>query len=213
MNPSERIKRLRSALDRAKKLKKSDRFTSAPMAELLGVRWPALRAWCDEIEGFDQSGAFVRGGNGIEWEFDPRKTISFLIAHFEGLIERQAKESRRITKAVGVTLADDEAAPSLAETKDLVNLTLAVTAAQEKQGFYTPAHEVAAFIEGYNETVVSGILGTRTKVDPNGNLPVAVRKALDEHLRSLASAVHAQALKFIEVQCAGAEPRGVGRAG
>ncbi|WP_310530707.1 hypothetical protein [Novosphingobium sp.] len=207
------LRRLATAKPRIAKLKRGELLSSMPMAEMLGVRWPALRDWCGDIEGFEASGAFERGGNGVEWKFDPRKVHAFLTNHFAKRVKQQAVKSAKLTKAVGVTMSPDEAAPSLAETKDLVNLTLAVTAAQEKQGYFIPAHQVSDFIAGYNEAVVSGILGTRTKVDPNGNLPVAVRKALDEHLRSLATAVHALAQKFIGDCGARSEQGGTGRAG
>jgi len=204
-----RIKALEAAKSRAAKLKRGERLSAMPMAELLKVRWPTLRDWCDDLPGFAQSGCFIAGGNGIEWEFRAARTVDWLLSHFRGVVEKQAAESRRLSKAIGVTLPQSET-PSLAETKDLVNLTVTIVAAAEKQNFYTPAEEVAAFIEGYNEAVVSSILGVRTKIDPNGNLPIHVRKAVDEHLRSVAASVHARAQTFVEGKRAGIQQ---GRAG
>lgn len=211
-NPEQRIERLTAAKARVGALKRGTKLTSGPMAELLDVRWPALRDWCSDISGFEASGAFVRGGNGIEWQFDAKKTVDFLLKHFRGVIERQAKESRRITKAIGVNMAESEAAPSLAETKDLVNLTLTVVAAQERMHNYTPVDEVSDFIAGYNDAVIDGIMGVKTKVDPNGHLPAAVRKRVEEHLRSVAAAVHAKAQTYIEAANARFEQGGTGRA-
>lgn len=207
-----RIETLEAAKARAAKLKRGAKLSSLPMAKLIRVRWPTLREWCNDqhLAELEASGAVIRGGNGIEWEFDPRQTLKILLDHFRGRVEGQARKSRAIAKAVGINLSPEETAPSFAETKDLVNLTLAVTAAQEKQGFFTRAETVADFIEGYNQTVVDGILGVRTKVDPNGNLPPQVRKAVDDHLRSLAAKVHARAEKYIGDQRAGLQQAGAG---
>jgi len=195
---SSRLTKLESAKARAAKLKRGTLLSSRPMAELLGVSWPVLRTWCDEIEPLERSGAVIRGGNGIEWQFEPRETVKHLIAHFKTRMAGQAKKSRAITKAIGVTLSADEEAPSLSETKSLVELTMTVTAAKEKQGGYAPAADVRDFIIGYNQAILDGILGVRTKVDPSGALSPAMRKAVDDELRALAVNVNGIAAKFIE---------------
>lgn len=203
-----RLRQLEAAKARAEALSRGAKISFEPMREILGLRSAkALRDWCNEIDGFEDSGCFVRGGNGIEWEFDPRKTVAFLVKHFTKQIEAQAKKSRKLAEAVGVKLPAQET-PSLQETKQLVELTLTVTAAQEKQHRYMVADEVADFIAGYNEELVNGILGVKTKVDPNGNLPPAIRKAVDEELRRLATNLHARAAIYIEAQRAGTEQRG-----
>lgn len=179
-------------------------LTSKPMAEVLGVTWNVLRDWCNEIDGFEKAGAFQRGGLGIEWTFWPRKTVAFLIQHFRNLLAGQEKKSRAVADTVGVSLPDQEAAPSLAELKDQVNLTITLVGAAERQKEYMLASDVAAFIAGYNQRVLDGIMGVRTSVDPNGNLPASVRASVDAHLRSVATAVHAGAMKFIEECSTGA---------
>lgn len=209
-NLSVRLKKLESAQSRIKGLKRGTLLTSMPTAELLGVRWPTLRDWCNEITGFEDSGAFVRGGNGIEWEFDPHKTLAFLLKHFRGNIAAQAKKSRAQTKAIGAEMPDSEVAPTLAETKDLVNLTLTLEAAKERQNHFTPTRDTAAFLSGYNQHVVDGIMGVRTKVDPNGKLPPNIRKAIDGYLRGVASDVHAKAQAYIGDLSAGSKQAGVG---
>lgn len=203
-----RIRQLEAAKGRAAKLKRGERLSAKPMAELLGVTWIALRDWCNEIDGFEASGAFVRGGNGIEWDFEPRKTVAFLLKHFSDRVQAQARRSRAITKAVGVTMPDEEAAPSLSDTKDLVNLTVTVVAAAEKQGAYTLTEDMVSFLAGYNQRVLDGIMGVRTLVDPNGNLPAHVRAAVDKYLRQVATEVHAEAARFIEERSAGLQQAG-----
>lgn len=193
-----RLKKLEAAQVRAEAMPSKTRLDARPMAELLGTTWVSVRDWCDEIPKLESSGAVVRGGNGIKWQFEPKRTIKILIAHFRSTLASQAKKSRQITSAVGVTLTDDGEAPSLSETKDLVNMTVTVVSAAEKQHRYTLSSDVLAFLEGYNQRVLDGILGVRTKVDPNGNLPPHVRASIDNYLRQVATAVHGEAARFIE---------------
>lgn len=204
-----RLARLQEAKVRAEELKRNAKLSSKPMADLLRVRWPSLRDWCDEVPALEAKGAVIRGGNGVEWEFIARKTIDILIAHFQALIEGQAKKSQQISRAIGVNLPETEI-PTLAETKDLVNLTLTVVAASEKQGRYTLTDEMTDFVQGYNQSVVDGIMGVRTQVDPNGNLPPHVRSAVDKYLRSVATQVHAKAAAFIEEYRADPRQAGTG---
>jgi len=211
-NLTARIRRLEAAKVRADKLPAREVLTFGPMMQLLGVSRPVLVGWADEVEGFEASGAFKRGGNGIEWEFRPRRTVDFLLRHFRKAADGQARKSRELTKSIGVSLAEDDGDVSLAEVKDRVNLTLTVTAAGEKQGHYTLAEDVRSFVTGYNQSVVDGIMGVRTKVDPNGNLPPLLRKQIDEYLRSVATAAHAKAAQFVKDFRAGTEQAGVGRA-
>lgn len=210
MDLSTRIGRLEAAEVRAKALPRSTILGARPMAEMLSVHWNQLREWCDEIPALEKVEAFKRGGAALAWEFNPRKTVAALLKHFRGQSERQAKKSRDISKAIGVRLPEGEAAPSLSETKDLVNLTLTVVAATEKQHRYVLAEAVVSFVEGYNDMVVNGILGVRTKVDPNGNLAPAIRADVDNYLRLVATEVHAEAQQFIEEHRAGFEQGGIG---
>lgn len=205
-----RLQKLEAAQARAASVKRGTRLSAKPMAELLGVTWTSLKDWCDEIAKLEASGAVQRGGNGVEWAFEPKRTVKILIDHFKGVQDKQAKKSREIAASVGVTLPSGEA-PSMQETKDLVNLTLSVTKAAEDQGKYVLADEMVRFITGYNQEVVDAILGIRTLVDPNGNLPAHVRAAMDDHLRRVATAVHGRAARFIgEYSGAGLRQGGTG---
>lgn len=195
-----KLDRLRTARPKAESLKRGAVLDAKPMAELIGINWPTLRDWINDAPALEAKGAVKRGGNGVPWEFKPLRTIDLLAAHFTARTERQAKKNRSIRAAVGVSLPEDEDAATFAETKQMVDMTLSVVAAREKQREYTPKGEMIAFIEGYNQTVTAAILGVRTQTDPNGNLPPHVRAAVDDYLRSVATQVHAAAAKFIEEQ-------------
>jgi hypothetical protein len=191
-----RLQKLDAAKARADNVPRGTRLSAKPMAEMLGVTWISLKDWCNEIAKLESSGAVVRGGNGVEWSFEPKRTVKILIEHFKGVQTRQAAKSREVAASVGVTLPEGEA-PSLSETKDMVNLTLSVTKAAGEQGQYVLAEDMMRFLIGYNQRVLDGILGVRTQVDPNGSLPAHVRSSIDGYLRQLATTVHGEAARFI----------------
>ncbi|MBB4859644.1 hypothetical protein HNO88_002973 [Novosphingobium chloroacetimidivorans] len=180
------------------------------MAELIGTQWSTLRDWIDAAPELEGKGALIRGGNGVLWQIKPLRTIDMLIKRFEKSVEQQAARNRKVRQATGINLPDAEDAASFAETKQMVDMTLAIVAAREKQGEFAPRREVLTFLEGYNASVTAAILGVRTRADPNGNLPPHVRAQVDDYLRSVATQVHAQAAKYIEEQRARLQQERVG---
>lgn len=210
---SNRLKKLKAARQRIWSLQRGMVMTAIPMAQALGVSWPVLRAWCDELDGFEASGAFERGANGSKYEFCPVRTLWFLTDHFEAEAARRSEKNRDLQESAGVSLPEDEEASSFEETRGLVNLTLAVVAAAREQGHYTPTAQMIDFIEGYNQRLVNAILGIRTVADPNGALPAKIRTEIDGYLRDVASDVHEEAVKFIEEQRADLQPSGTARTG
>lgn len=193
-----RLKKLEAAQVRAEAMPSKTRLDARPMAELLGTTWVSVRDWCDEIPKLESSGAVVRGGNGIKWQFEPKRTIKILIAHFRASLASQAKKSRQITSAVGVTLSDGDEAGSMSEIKDQVAMTISLVGMAEKQGVYVHAQKARDFIAGYNQALVDDILGVKTQVDPNGNLAPHIRAEIDKYLRSVATRAHGRAKRFIE---------------
>ena len=204
-----RLRSLEKAKERAATLKRGETMTAQPMSKLIGVSWPVLRGWCDEIEGFEESGAFERGANGIEYTFRPRRVIAYLVKHFTRITQADDKKRSELTRAAGLKVSDQDEPPGLQETKDLVNLTITVVQASEKQKLYVLAEDMADFITGYNEAVLNGILGIRTKIDPNGNFPPKLRQQVDEYVRSVAAAAHASAEKFVRTKRAGIQQTGI----
>jgi hypothetical protein len=207
---SDRIKldRLRAARPKAVALKRGTKYDAKPMADLLAVNWPTLRDWIDAAPELEANAAVKRGGNGVPWEFKPLRTIDLLIKRFEASVDQQAARNRKVRQGAGINLPDTEDAASFAETKQMVDMTIAVVTARDKQGYYTPAAQVAAFIEAYNQRVTAAILGVRTQVDPNGNLPPHVRAEVDDYLRRVASHVHAEAAAFVKGLDAGLQQAG-----
>jgi hypothetical protein len=184
-----RIASLERALVRAKALPADTIFDSKPMTELASVSWVSLKEWCDAIPEFDGSDCFVRGGQGIAWEFKPVKTIETLLAHFKGERERRTDRNREVAKQVGLS-SHDPAPIELGELTKQVDLTLKLTDAKEKQKGYIPAALFSDFMVRYNSAAVQGVLGVKVQVDPTGSLPPDISEQMDEKLRGVAAAMH-----------------------
>lgn len=212
-SPAARLKVLARAKKRLADIPRGELFTSMPMADLLEISWVTLKKWCNEFEGFAESGAFSRGDRGMNWDFCPVRTVWFLIEYFEAMGRKAAEKSAKTQKDTGIELPESEETVTFEEARGLVNLTITVTSAAEKQGIYCLASETADFIDGYNQTVINSILGVRTTVDPGGLLPPREREAMDEALRGVAAHVHEQAQKFIKGCRAGIQQAGTAGAG
>ena len=146
-----RLERLNRALERAKQLPDDTILDAKPMADMIGFSWVTLRDWCDNIAALDGSTAFVRGGNGIKWQFHPMAMVAALIESFRGDAEKSANRNRKLQQQVGVEVPESEHTADLAETRQLISMTLQVQAAEQEQGGFLPMQEVKNFLDGYNQ--------------------------------------------------------------
>lgn len=192
-----RIEALEAAKRRIEALDEGTILNSVPMAEILGVHWNALRGWTN-FPIFDGTDAFVRGGNGIAWEFNPRKTVDALLEHFRGEIAKRQNRNRSFVASMGITMDDREAENiDIAELSKQVSLTLAMQDHKQKQGGYVPTQRVSEFLRGYNQAAVNGVLGVGSKIDPTGTLPASIRAAINEELRTVAAAMQRRCSHFV----------------
>jgi len=170
-SPAARIKLLQSALPKAQALR-SKVLTREPMAELLGVNWKILKRWCDEVPGFEESGAFERGAQGIGYEFKPAPTVRFLIKHFESVRGRQVEQARRLRKAIAGSALDD--LPDDMSPREIIEGVRAASVVREEQqaqGFLLRADTAAAVIEQtFNRMLQAGMQAGREQ-DPTGQWP------------------------------------------
>lgn len=166
---SSRIEALEAAERRISAIEET-KLSSKPMAEALSVSWPTLRAWCD-LPAFADSGAFVRGGNGIEWEFDPKKTVAALLAHFRGEIARRQDRNRRVADAAGFEIDPDEAGRlDIVELSRQNRLMTEVFESQVRRGDFVKRTHHEATVSGVYRGVRDGTLAILPTLDPTGRL-------------------------------------------
>lgn len=180
---SARLKKLRAAKQRIFSLPRGQTLTAVPMAKMLGVTWSTLRDWCNEIEGFAESGAFDGGAEGIEYEFCPVRTVWFLIEHLEREVNVAAERDAKFNNAIGIQTEEGDFAESHEERRWQINTSITVSAAEERQGNMAKVNEV---IEMYSRSYMAwrdGIMSIPTEIDPNGNFPAKVRDEMDHRIR------------------------------
>lgn len=186
-SPAARLRKLEAALPKAQEAGKGgQKLTAKPMSELLGVKWETLRGWCDEIAGFEESGAFVRGGNGIEYQFLPVRTTRFLIKHFAAIAEKQAEKARHLKRVVGgddlVDMPDDM---SMAELKQLLQTSMQFQDLRERQGKQVDANKVLGILQRvFPEMQASGMRAVQES-DPNGRWSPEVRSIVEDVVRKV----------------------------
>lgn len=207
------IERLRFALERAKTLDDGTILESQPMSELMGFSWPTIRKWCDTYPAIERPELFTRGGNGVKWQFQPIPFINALLGQFAAEADKRGEQNRKLQQQVGVTLPEEEQTADIDTMRKLVGLSIDVTQTKVKQGFYTPTQEVVDFLDGYNQTVVDGIMGVGSEIDPTGQLPAHISDQINERLLVVATRVHSKAQKYVEEKRASLQQKGVGPSG
>lgn len=184
--PAARLRQLELAKARAAKLKRGEMLSAQPMADLLNVRWPVLRDWCDDIPGFAEAECFVRGGNGIEWEFHPAKAIRFLISHFKREVERSASKARRLRKmAVGSAMDDAPDDMTIDEMAKMLKLATAIQEQRERQGDLVDGAKAAAAFSEFTSRIQQAVLRAGQEQDPNGRWSPEVRDSFENAMRSV----------------------------
>lgn len=185
-SPAARLRALKAAKDKLPPLKRGETLSMRPMAEVLRVSPKALTAWCDDIPGFEESGVFVRGGNGIEYAFKPRRTIDWLIKHFEKEVQAAAAKSRRTRKIVAGNELD--AVPddyNLDDMRKMVALSETIQANRERQGLLIDAAKASDAFRTYHSRLQSAFLRAAQEQDPQGRWPADIRESFENAIRSV----------------------------
>ena len=199
-DPASRIRILESAKARTRKLKRGATLSAQPMSELAGVSWPTLRGYCNDLDGFEASGAFRRGAEGIAWTFDPRKTIAFLLKHFRGIQRENVAETKRVKAVVGGGGSALDSVPDdfdLDKIGKLVRVSKELQRSRQDQGLLVEAAPLADLFMRYNSTVQNAILEAGQKADPTGTWPADIRDSFEHELRSVLVHVEAEARKVL----------------
>lgn len=183
LNPQARLTQLRIAKKRADAHPVKATLTAEPMAKLLGVSWQgALRRWCNELPGFEQSGCFVRGGQGIEWTFKVRRTTDWLIRHFER--EEQALKAGA-EKIRQVLAQPEQAAPinTWSEAKKALDVSAQVEEQKVRAGQLVEAQKVEEYLREEEIEVRDDFLSLPERVDPQGKMPQEWRDRLIQSVK------------------------------
>lgn len=185
-SPDARLRKLRSALERAKNVDRREVRSAKPMADLIGVSWPVLRGWCDDIPGFEDSGAFARGGNGIEWEFSPLATVMFLVRHFENVIAHQIDRARKEREEAGLKESDGIPAHfDPARAAKTVDLRTKVDDAMVRQGRLTDAAKARSILNRLFSDMKSAGYRALHEADPNGRWSPETRVTVETVTREI----------------------------
>lgn len=178
-----RLRKLRSALDRAKKLDFGVVLTSQPMRELLGVSWPVLRGWCNDIPELDESGAFITGSEGNAWSFNPVATIWVLIRHFEKVREEKIAANAKMREAAtGDALEGVPAEFDIRETREALNLFTQMRNLQVQDGKLIQRDAAVGAVREMLTSIQEATLGAPAVLDPTSDWPVELRERVDEAL-------------------------------
>lgn len=182
---SARLKRLEAARQKLIELPRGTVLTSEPMARLLGMRWPALRDMCDTIEGFEDSGAFERGSNGLKYEFCPVRTLWFLIDHFRAMAESEVAKADRVNAMI---MGPDAAAArgiDLDDMRKILDLRARLDDARERSGELIDAKAVATTLNHVFSRMQEVALTAPQELDPAGQWEPQVRAHVDRAMQTV----------------------------
>lgn len=167
-----------------------------PMSKLLEVSWPTLRGWCNDIEGFVESGAFTGGGQGVEYGFHPRATVQFLTKHFEKLHKGKIDKARRTRMIVGggkLGHLPDEY--DLDDMSKMLRVNGALREAQERDSNLVDRGDMqAGLISLYSAMQQAGLTATQI-ADPTGRWDARERAAAELAVRTMMTAQYAAMTK------------------
>lgn len=180
LSPQARLAQLRVAKKRADTYPVKGALTAEPMAKVLGVSWQgALRRWCNELQGFEQSGCFVRGGQGIEWTFKVRKTTDWLIRYFEREQASLQAKSRRTEKVLALPEGTMPDGYTLLEVDKSISLFQRIAEQKREAGDWVPRQQVEDIIREILTAARDHVLGVIGVADPNGVFPPEIRDRVE----------------------------------
>lgn len=189
-----RIAQLERARQRGKEdgLKRGERISMSPMANLIDVTPKTLRKWCDTIP--EMSGAFRRGGEGLEYEFDWGKTITALLKHFRGEQKKQEQQAARLAKISGGSFMGDVPKEfGLDEITKAIRARSLMCDQQEREGRLTDAGLTRSAVREMVSRMQQAGLRASQEQDPTGQWPADIRESFDSAVDNIMLAMEAAA--------------------
>ena len=182
---SARLKRLEAARSNVASLPRGALLTSGPMAKVLGVNWPTLRDWCDGIDGFEESGAFERGSNGLKYEFCPVRTLWFLIEHFRALTAVEVEKSERINAIALGPDAEVARGLDLDDMRKILDAQGRLMDMRERAGQLVDGPKMRTMVNSVFSRMQEAALSVPQELDPAGQWPPDTRVIVDKVVQSL----------------------------
>jgi len=178
-----RIAKLRDALQRARQeFTLADTIGQKPMCQLLGVTHSTLVPWLDDPM-VASSGAFVRGGRGVGYEFNPVPTILALIAYFERQrADKIIANTEMRDKVGGDRLRDAPAEMTMREVRDAMQVSLQIRAAEKQECKLVDAAEAQATYRNLLLSIRDTLLGAPQQLDPTNTWSTELREMFDNAL-------------------------------
>ena len=178
-----RIRKLRDALQRAKSSEMiGETIGQKPMCELIGVKPATLRPWLDDAE-VEGSGAFVRGGRGVDYQFNPIATIWVLIRYFERLRDEKINHNQRIREMVaGDKLDDIPLEMPMREVREAMDINLRILAQEKEAGLLVDAAASRATFQELLLGVRDTLLSAPQRLDPENTWATELRESVDDAL-------------------------------
>lgn len=204
-SPAVRLRSLEKAKERCKVLKRGETLAAMPMAKLLAVSWNTLKRWCDEVDGFEESGAFERGANGKEYKFQARKSLDYLIKHFTAEADRASKRAKRTTKLIGGGALDDMPDDySLDELNKALSTSIKLFEHRERVGEFTNKAQQQAALNRTFSAMQMAALRVPNELDPTGQWPKDRRQFADMLIRQVLVSQEREARKELREPNGGA---------
>lgn len=175
-----RIRKLQDALRRATAQNMiAEVIGQKPFAQLLQVQVTTLRPWLEDPE-VSESGAFIAGGRGVDYQINPVATIWVLIRWFERKRDARVRENLRVREMVaGDKLDGAPEEMTVKDARDAMQLYLQILATEKEAGQLVDAATNAAT---YNELVLTlreALLSAPQKLDPTNEWPPEFREMFD----------------------------------
>jgi hypothetical protein len=162
-------------------------LTSMPMSKAVGWSWVNLRKHIEEDPDFPVA---KRGSEGVPYEFDAHAVFAHLILRATQEIEKRTVGRDRIARLSGI---DSIAGIDALTVDELVKINGVQTSVQRRkieQRDFVPRVEVETEISGIFTMLQTEILGRASQLDPAGQWPPEVRKAVEQSDRTLLVHLH-----------------------
>ncbi len=178
----QRIAKLHDALRRARELyQPGERIGHKAMCGLLGITHYTLREWLEDPQ-VELSGAFVRGGRGHGYEFDPVLMIWVFLWFWERKRSEKVLANAKVREAVGGKLDDAPGDMTMREVRDAMQVSLQLLTAEKEAGELVKAAEAAStyrtLVMGLRETLLSA----PQRQDPENKWPTELREMFENAL-------------------------------